>query len=127
VVDGRGEFAGGEGVEGAEAGVEFGGGQAAVAEEPAEKIRSGTFAFQRVAFEAAGNQVPVGIGSHFGAGNDVIGSKAAALQGRAAHETLSLFSGITNGEQCPRSGVKMVDYRNESWNAVRVALAPCSA
>src|SRR5262245_53571933 len=50
VVDGRGEFAGGEAVEATETGVEFGGGQAAVAEEPAEKIGSGTFAFQRIAF-----------------------------------------------------------------------------
>src|SRR5215471_3917868 len=71
VLDGRGEFAGGEGVEGAEAGVHFGGGEAAVAEEPAEKIGGGTFAFQRIAFEAAGNQVAVGVAARLSAGHDV--------------------------------------------------------
>src|SRR5712664_231434 len=37
VVEGRGELAGSEGVEGAETGVELGGGDAALAIEPAEK------------------------------------------------------------------------------------------
>ncbi len=55
VEDGRGELAGSEGVEGAETGVEFGGGQAALAVEPAEKIGGGTFAFERIAFETGGD------------------------------------------------------------------------
>src|SRR5713101_6677306 len=63
VVDGRGELAGSEGVEGAEAGVEFGGGEAALAVEPAEKIGGGTLAFERIAFEARGNQVAMGVAS----------------------------------------------------------------
>ena len=48
------EFAGSEGVEGAEAGGEFGGGQAALAVEPAEKIIGGLVgvARRRVAGEA---------------------------------------------------------------------------
>jgi hypothetical protein len=45
VEDGRGELAGSEGVEGAETGVELGGGQAALAVEPAEKMGGGTLAF----------------------------------------------------------------------------------
>ena len=45
VVDGRGELAGGEGVEGAETGVELRGGQAALAVEPAEEIGGWTLAF----------------------------------------------------------------------------------
>src|SRR5215471_8971838 len=65
VLDGRREFAGSEGVEGAETGVHFGGGEAAVAEEPAEKIGGRAFAFQRIAFEAARNQVAVGIVAAF--------------------------------------------------------------
>jgi len=44
--DGRGELAGSEGVEGAEAGVEFGDGEAALAVEPAEKIGGGTLSFE---------------------------------------------------------------------------------
>src|SRR5260370_8066290 len=54
----RHELAGGEG---AEAGGEFGGGQAALAVEAAEKIGDGGFPFLRVAFHAAGDQVAVGI------------------------------------------------------------------
>ena len=56
----RAEFAGGEGVEGAEAGGEFGGGQAALAVEAAKKIGGGGFPFLGVAFHAAGDQVAVG-------------------------------------------------------------------
>jgi len=71
-LDGREELASGEGLEGAETGVHLGGGEAAVAEEPAEKIRGRTFAFQGIAFEAAGNEIAVRIASTLGAGNDVI-------------------------------------------------------
>jgi hypothetical protein len=58
---GRAEFAGGEGVEGAEAGGEFGGGQAALAVEAVEKILRRLFSFLRVAFYATRDQVAVGI------------------------------------------------------------------
>src|SRR6267142_230983 len=57
----RTELAGGEGVEGAEAGGEFGGGQAALAVEAAEKIVGRLFSFLGVAFHATGDQVAVGI------------------------------------------------------------------
>src|SRR5438477_143480 len=53
---GRTEFAGDEGVEGAEAGGEFGGG----------------FSFLRVAFHAAGNQVAVGIAPRARLRHDVV-------------------------------------------------------
>src|SRR5882724_10196850 len=59
--EGRAEFAGGEGVEGAEAGGEFGGSQAAVAIEAAEKIVGRLLSLLRVAFHAAGDEVAVGI------------------------------------------------------------------
>src|SRR6266404_6697943 len=58
---GRAKLARGEGVEGAEADGEFGGGQAALAVEAAEKIVGGLFPFLGVAFHAAGDQVAVGI------------------------------------------------------------------
>jgi len=50
----RTELAGGEGVEGAEAGGEFGSGEAAFAVEAAEKIGGGGFPFLRVAFHTTG-------------------------------------------------------------------------
>ena len=52
VVDGRRELAGSEGVEGAETGVEFSGGDAALAIEPAEKMGGRSLPFQGIAFEA---------------------------------------------------------------------------
>src|SRR6267142_6907173 len=57
----RAELAGGEVVDGAEAGGEFGGSQVAVAIEAAEKILGRLFAFLRVAFHATGDEVAVGI------------------------------------------------------------------
>jgi hypothetical protein len=55
------ELPGGERFQGAQAGVEFRGGQAALAIEAAQKIFRRRFSLLRVAFEAAGNQVAVGI------------------------------------------------------------------
>src|SRR6266404_4843475 len=60
---GRAKLARGEGGEGAEADGEFGGGQAALAVEAAEKIVGGLFPFLGVAFHAARDQVAVGIAS----------------------------------------------------------------
>jgi len=58
---GRAELAGSEGVEGAEAGGEFGGVQLSLAVEPAQKIVRWLFCFLRVAFYATRDQVAVGI------------------------------------------------------------------
>ena len=93
-MDGRREFAGSEGVEGAETGVHFGGGEAAVAEEPAEKIGGGTFAFQRIAFEAARDQVAVGIASAFGTGHDVIEDLDARVGAPQTIETVAAFAEV---------------------------------
>jgi hypothetical protein len=68
----RAEFAGGEGVEGAEAAGEFGGGQAAFAVEAAEKIVGGLFAFLDVALHATGDQIAVGVGPGLRPGHDVV-------------------------------------------------------
>jgi hypothetical protein len=99
-LDGRREFAGGEGVEGAETGVEFGGCQAAVAEEPAKKIGGGTFAFERIAFEATGNQVAVGIEARLGARHDMIEALGARVGAAQAIKTVAAFAevnGLTQG------------------------------
>jgi len=58
---GRAEVAGGEGVEGAEAFGEVGGGQLTVAEERAEIILGGAGTFPQIAIPAAGDEVAVGI------------------------------------------------------------------
>src|SRR5260370_19674235 len=57
----RTEVAGGEVVEGAEAGGEFGCGQAALAVEAEDKIVGGLFSFLRDSFYATRNQFSVGI------------------------------------------------------------------
>src|SRR5882762_2776987 len=69
---GRAELAGGEGVEGAEAGAEFAGVQVALAVEAAEKIVRWLLSFLRVAFDAARDQVAVGIAPQPRQRHDVI-------------------------------------------------------
>src|SRR5712664_1561452 len=69
---GRAKLARGEGVEGAEADGEFGGGQAALAVEAAEKIVGGLFPFLGVAFHGARDQVAVGIASQVRPWHDVV-------------------------------------------------------
>jgi len=68
----RDELAGSKGVEGAEAGAEFGAGQALLAVEPAKEVGRRALALLRIAFEAAGNQIAVGIVSGADARNDVV-------------------------------------------------------
>src|SRR5258708_32223894 len=68
----RRELAGGEGVEGAEAGGEFEGGQATLAVEPAEEIGGGSLPLFRVALEAAGEEVAVGVAPGLNAGHDMV-------------------------------------------------------
>ena len=106
-MDGRREFAGGEGVEATETGVEFGGGQAAVAEEPAEKIGGATFAFQRIAFEAAGNQVAVGVAARLSAGHDVIEDLDARVGAPQAVEAVPAFAKVDGLAQ--RAGLEEVE------------------
>lgn len=86
----RAEFAGGEGMEGAEALPEFGGGQAAVTVEPAKEIGRGRCAFAGIALETAGDEVAVGVASPTDLRDDMIenlnaGSEATqAVEARAA-------------------------------------------
>ena len=68
----RRELAGGEGVEGAEAGGEFGGGQAAFAVEPAEEITGGAFPFLRIAFETTRDEVAAGMPAPAGERHHVV-------------------------------------------------------
>ena len=66
------ELAGSERVQGAKAGVEFAGGQAALAKKAAQKIFGGRFSLLRVAFDAAGNEIAVGIAASAGARDDMV-------------------------------------------------------
>src|SRR5216684_1803542 len=93
----RGELASGEVFQGAKACVEFGGRQAALAVESAQKIRDRTVALARVAFDTAGNQVAVGIASQAHAGHDVVealhvsGSAAETIKASAAFAMVNGF------------------------------------
>jgi hypothetical protein len=71
------ELAGGEGFQGSQASVEFGGGQAAQAVEGAQKIFGGAFSLLRVAFDAAGNEIAVGIAASAGVRDDMVEDSTA--------------------------------------------------
>jgi hypothetical protein len=88
------ELAGGEDVEGAEAVVEFGGGQAALAVEPAEKIGGGTLAFKRIAFEAGGDQVAIGVVPGTDAGHDVVEALDAGVGAAQTIEAMAAFAEV---------------------------------
>jgi hypothetical protein len=68
----RAEFAGGEGVQSAEAGGELEVGQAALAVKPPEKIRRGEITFLDVACLTTGNEIAAGIVAELCTGDDVI-------------------------------------------------------
>ena len=94
----RAELAGGEIFQGAKTAVEFGGRQAALAEERAQKMPGRTVALARIAFDAAGNQVAVGIASEAHAWHDVVealdvsGSAAEAVEAGAAFAIVNGFA-----------------------------------
>jgi hypothetical protein len=93
-LDGRGELAGGEGVEGAETGVEFGGGDATFTVEPAEEMGGGTLAFERIAFEAGGNQVAIGVAPGADAGHDVVEALDAGVGAAQTIKTMTAFAEV---------------------------------
>src|SRR5690348_2389292 len=90
----RRELAGGEGLEGAQALVEFGGGQAAFTVERAEKVGGGAFSFQRIAFQTAGNQVTVGVASRLCAGHDMIEAPDAPVAAPQAIKTVAALARV---------------------------------
>jgi len=106
----RAELAGGEGVEGAEAGGEFGGGQAALAVEAAEKIGGG-FPFLGVAFHAAGDQVAVGTAPRPRLRHDVV----QALDRRRGCGANSRSIGRARGRGWPFAASRLV-----FWTAVDI-------
>jgi hypothetical protein len=97
----RRELAGGEGVEGAEAGGEFGVGQAAVAVEPAEEISGGAIPFLGVALQTAGDEVAIGIAAEGDAWDNVIEATNQRGKPTQAIETASAFSHMDGVAQSP--------------------------
>src|SRR5258708_30038869 len=94
----RAELAGGEVFQGAEAGVEFGGREAALAVESAQKIPRRTVGLAEVAFRTGGNQVAVGVAAEADAGHNVVeapdvgGSAAEAIKAGAAFAIVNGFA-----------------------------------
>ena len=107
VEDGRGELAGGEGVEGAETGVEFGGGDAALTVEPAKKMSGGTLPFERITFEARGNQVAIGVVPGPDAGHDVVEALDARVGAAQTIKTMAAFAEVDGLAQ--GAGLKEVE------------------
>lgn len=70
--DARAELTRGEGIDGAEAAIEFGIGQAALAIKSAEKVLGADHPFRRIAFHASGDEVAVGIAPRANAGHDMV-------------------------------------------------------
>jgi hypothetical protein len=86
------EVAGGEGVQGAQAAFEFGRGDAALAEEAAQKIFGGHFSLAGVAFDAAGNEITVGIAASAGQRDDMIEGAAATDEAPETIKTTAAFA-----------------------------------
>src|SRR5579859_2891222 len=108
----RRELAGGQGVQGAEACGEFDGSQAALAIEPAEEIASGPLTFLRVAFDAAGDEVAVGIAPQLDTRHDMV--EALERRGKPAQtvKAEATLAGVDGHAKCPGSqeiGVLEID------------------
>jgi hypothetical protein len=102
------ELAGGEGVEGTQALGEFGGGQAAFAVEPAEKISGGAIPFLRVALQTAGDETAIRIAPEEDARDNVIEAANQRRKPSQAIETASAFSNMYGAPQSPRlQGVRL--------------------
>jgi hypothetical protein len=94
VVDWGREFAGGQDVEGAEAGVEFGGGQAAVAVKRAEEVGGGALSFRGIAVEAGRDEVAVGVATGFYARDDMVEALDASVNAAQAIEAEATFAEV---------------------------------
>ena len=88
------ELAGGEVVQGAEAFVEFGGGEATIAVERAEIVGGGVFLFRGIALHTAGDQVAIGIAAEVDARDNVVEALHAGGDATKAIETFAAFAGV---------------------------------
>ncbi len=97
--DGRGEFAGDEGVEDAEAGGKLDGGETTLIVEPAEKICRRKIAFLQIAFAAAGDEVAVGIVLQLGKRDDMVDAARAKGKPAPAVKTEAAFPQMDGAAQ----------------------------
>jgi hypothetical protein len=88
------ELAGGEVVQGAEAFIEFGGGEAAIAVERAEIVRGGMLFLGGVALHAARDQVAIGIAAELDARDDVVQALHADGDAAQAIKAFAAFTGV---------------------------------
>src|SRR6266446_572369 len=111
----RAQFAGGEGIQGAEADGKLDLGQAALAMQPPEKITRGEIVFLAVALVTAGNQVAPGIIPELCKRDDVIQAAGCGSNAAQAIKAAVAFSGV-NGPAQPRrfQGVEIVEIERAS-------------
>jgi hypothetical protein len=102
------EFAGGEGVEGAEAIGEFCGGEALLAVEAAEEIARGTFALLRVALDAARDEVAVRVATELDPRHNMIETlprRGKPTQTVEAEASLAGVHGLAKGASLQEVGI----------------------
>ncbi len=90
----RAEVAGGEIVERLETANQLGAGYTALTVERAQKIGGGALALAGVAFEAARDQVAVGVGTELGAGYDVVEALHLRADAAQAVKADASFAGV---------------------------------
>lgn len=90
--NGRAELACGEGIEGVETRGKFDGGEAALAKEPAQKIRGWFVAFLRVAFQAAGDEIPITVLSQRSLRHDMVQASHLAGEATEAVKAPAIFA-----------------------------------
>lgn len=85
------EFAGDEEVEGRETAGEFGGGDAAFAVEPTEKLGSRVASLRGVALDATGDEVAIGIVLGLDTRDDVVEATHGRVEAAPAIKTVAAF------------------------------------
>lgn len=120
---GRLELAGGEIVEGEEAGGEFFGGQAAVAVESTQKVGGGARAFLRIAVHAAGDEVAVGITPGLDLRDDMVEALYTRVRAAQAIKTEAGLAGVDGPSQ--RLGVQEIRLFQVEGGNLRSGFAGC--
>ncbi len=95
------QFARREVFQGVEAAVEFRRGEPPLTVEKAQKIRGGLVAFKGVAFDAAGNQVAVGIAPEAGARHDMVKAADVARSAAKAVKAGAAIAIVNGLAECP--------------------------
>lgn len=103
--------------------MEFGGGQAAISIERAEKVGGRLFSFLGIAFEAGGNQVAVGVAPGFDAGLNMVEALGVGVGAAQAVKTVAALAevdGVAQGASFEEVEFFEVDRRERVGRRVRV-------